>query len=84
MRIPIELVTRWGVQHNDPNPLGSGLRQSCGMMVVHHPYVATKPKARSPMGFLFGAATRTPHVSSGPQVGPLGRKPRHGMQPCDW
>ena len=56
----IRLICRTGnpieaLHCEHPNPLGSGLRQS--VWKVWRPTVLrqTKPKARSPMGFLFGA-----------------------------
>ena len=43
---------------NSQNPLGSGLRQCYDFWVRPRSYAATKPKARSPMGFCFVA----PHM----------------------
>ena len=33
--------------------------------------------------FVFHALPYSVREILGPQVGPLGKKPRHGMQPCD-
>lgn len=50
------LVTRRQLPNSEnPNPLGSGLRQSYRCPVRSALYAATKPKARSPMGFLLCA-----------------------------
>ena len=55
------------------NPLVSGLRQSYKIPVMSGLYVATKPRARSPMGFLLSAVYLVsgiyPHKGDG-----LGRK----------
>jgi len=48
------LVTRRSsITATSANPLVSGLRQSYLYVVWHYGYAATKPKARSPMGFLL-------------------------------
>lgn len=54
-------------QRNAPNPLWSGLRQSYRCQVWSALYAATKPKARSTMGFLLSSRlTRQGASANGP------------------
>jgi hypothetical protein len=56
------LVTRRSSVKHTRKPIGERASSKLGCPVTAGSYAATKPKARSPMGFLL-SATRTPHVS---------------------
>lgn len=70
------LVTRGSsYQANHREPIGERASSKLAQVDMHLRYAATKPKARSPMGFLL-SATRTPHDSKG-LYGLRGSKHRH-------
>ena len=61
----------------NPNPLGSGLRQSVWKAVGPTILRQTKPKARSPMGF-FLAATRQGALANGADISRTQERQRCG------
>ena len=86
------LVNRCSSVKRTRKPIGERASSKLRCSVTADSYVATKPKARSPMGFLLCGSTRTPHDSKTPTRG-RGRKEytvcrkargQFPNNPCDW
>jgi len=86
------LVTRCSSVKRNRKPIGERASSKLRCLVTASSYVATKPKARSPMGFLLCGSTRTPHDSKTSTRG-RGRKEymvcrkargQFPNNPCDW
>ena len=81
--LSVGLVTRLKHQTANPNPLGSGLRQSAWKAVGPTMLRQTKPKARSPMGFFLAAAYPSGRVSNGPAwAAPKKHRPSSTRKRC--
>ena len=63
------LVTRCSSSKRNRKPIGERASSKLGCPVDAGSHAATKPKARSPMGFLLCGFTRTPYVSKGRKWG---------------
>jgi len=77
------LVTRCSSLKRNRKPIGERASSKLGCPVSAGSHAATKPKARSPMGFLLSGLPVLRTIASTPVV--VARKESvTGMQPCDW
>jgi len=76
------LVTRCSSLKRNRKPIGERASSKLGCPVSAGSHAATKPKARSPMGFLLSGLPVLRTIASTPVV--VARKESvTGMQPCD-